>query len=1519
MRKFFVHGDLCVYFGCGHSMGMKFVIHGGHHMTGDHFQRFAKCNSLEPISDENLEVTVVTNGDSVLINGEPVNTYNKIEIDSFKNKSDSYSMGTSSDHANNNEKGGFLFKRHTPKEGYGLAAILRGESAEEKRKKLRSASKMSALFEEYSLSKIRTSFKDLEIEDMYQSYCLQMRRSLVVVLLVVITCIIISLLILHLAENKVVVNGTVEGSFIVLIVGLCLTVALYPLVMVQKFFKKWPSIVSAAIWLNMTIIINMYTGFLSNTSTSDDLPAVFYVIIVLYTMLPLPKLISVLLGIFSMTLQLIVSGVTAELNTENLVFQLFSNFILLLSANLTGMYHKYLTDVTHRHTFLEARKSIESMVKLEKEKKEQEELLTSCIPKDLMKEMKEDLTKKMMSKVPRITPFHDLYVKHHSNVSILYADIVNFTPLAAECTAPELVKMLNELFGRFDQLAEKNNCMRIKILGDCYYCVSGLPTSTEKHAANCVKMGLKMIEAIRNVREATGVEVDMRIGVHSGTVLCGVLGLKKWQFDVWSDDVTIANHMESGGVPGRVHISKATLAYLGDEFQVEPGEGSKRDALLKSREITTYLIVPVEKRVKKVTIIVDEEMEGKPIRSRFQSNTRASVRVSQYLESWGIDKPFSNLQVSNMATKLLSVTSLAFLDSSLAVNSGGSKQAQSAASLTKHFNNEVNKTLAKKSQDLGFTSCWSTGQGEFQSSMLLFKDIDIEQDYIQRVDPAFKFCALCAAILFTCVGIVQLIIMPRTASVIAMFVIGELFFLLMGFFCFADRVVRVSNCTKKITKVSEYIVDKHWLRTILAFTCVLMTSIMSMISTESCESHDYIYPYNVTEYSDYLIETCHYPMYTVVCSLCVLLSIVVFLNVAFFIKLLLGVAVFIVYNMIFHLGKNTILPDSYSSARYFSSMSVGDQASMYLTILLVTVVILDRQVECTNRLDFIWRRQCQMEEEEVKTTGALNKMLLENILPVHVAEYFLGNSRRELYSEAYDYVAVMFASIPNFKEFYHQNSANKNGLECIRVLNEIIADFDKLLSRSAFRGVEKIKTIGSTYMAATGLQPGIEKHEDPEKGDQNVVTMTNFAFAMIKFLDDINDNSYNQFHLRIGINHGPVMAGVIGARKPQYDIWGDTVNVSSRMESSGVEGRIQVPEQTAEILKNNNFTWEYRGMIKVKGKPPMTTYFITGQADDISHSPNISLVQKNGSVKNHNTSIKHSQLTAKLSDHVVTVNEKQPTVDNAINGTEDSTEESGSPICKQRGLIFVEKGLYEQKNQVHYKSAFGSKESLRLFAQSISEEEEYLEKDDDDIDDKKGSIDVINELVNESSNEELESKDSMSEQMGTNYKKASFSIGICDINEKNESQNEEDIVDINEMDIVVDASVNTDANEKVIENCEEINELKCSNEKKCDKEISIGAISDNSSKSEQIQTENIDTDIVVEPEGKGKVNEAFSVDDGTEHDSKLSNSCEDSDRDENVICKPGYEETDVNEHITHGVMNENFLEEGDNISEPVDR
>ena len=124
-----------------------------------------------------------------------------------------------------------------------------------------------------------------------------------------------------------------------------------------------------------------------------------------------------------------------------------------------------------------------------------------------------------------------------------------------------------------------------------------------------------------------------------------------------------------------------------------------------------------------------------------------------------------------------------------------------------------------------------------------------------------------------------------------------------------------------------------------------------------------------------------------------------------------------------------------------------------------------------------------------------------------------------------------------------------------RLLNEIIADFDDLLGEDRFRAIDKIKTIGSTYMAAVGLVPEFRICDENEDGGASanaaLTQLVEYVFALREKLANLNEHSYNNFMLRVGMNSGPVVAGVIGARKPQYDIWGNTVNVASRMDSTG--------------------------------------------------------------------------------------------------------------------------------------------------------------------------------------------------------------------------------------------------------------------------------------------------------------------------------------------------------------------------------
>lgn len=171
----------------------------------------------------------------------------------------------------------------------------------------------------------------------------------------------------------------------------------------------------------------------------------------------------------------------------------------------------------------------------------------------------------------------------------------------------------------------------------------------------------------------------------------------------------------------------------------------------------------------------------------------------------------------------------------------------------------------------------------------------------------------------------------------------------------------------------------------------------------------------------------------------------------------------------------TLLSGNYEKWNFLGySPQVGHLYYIFMVAILLHII--DRQIEYILRLDFEWTTKLEAERKEAIMVADINRILLENILPVHVAQRYLVSSLAadSLYHESYDSIAVMFAAIPNYGDFYTETNINEEGLKCLLLLNEIICDFDKVLDDHlrSFSRIAKIKTIGSTYMAASGLHPG---------------------------------------------------------------------------------------------------------------------------------------------------------------------------------------------------------------------------------------------------------------------------------------------------------------------------------------------------------------------------------------------------------------------------------------------------------------
>jgi class 3 adenylate cyclase len=156
------------------------------------------------------------------------------------------------------------------------------------------------------------------------------------------------------------------------------------------------------------------------------------------------------------------------------------------------------------------------------------------------------------------------------SASILFADVVDFTPWSERLPPAEVVGYLNHIFSHFDELAERHGLEKIKTIGDCYMVAAGVPTPRPDHARALAFMALDMLEAMRIEDEVGHGGLELRIGINSGPVVAGVIGRKRFLYDLWGDAVNTASRMESHGTPGRIQITRATYELLADEFECEP-------------------------------------------------------------------------------------------------------------------------------------------------------------------------------------------------------------------------------------------------------------------------------------------------------------------------------------------------------------------------------------------------------------------------------------------------------------------------------------------------------------------------------------------------------------------------------------------------------------------------------------------------------------------------------------------------------------------------------------------------------------------------------------------------------------------------------------------------------------------------------------------------------------------------------------------------------------------------------------
>lgn len=219
------------------------------------------------------------------------------------------------------------------------------------------------------------------------------------------------------------------------------------------------------------------------------------------------------------------------------------NFMILAARINSALDRKYLLDREEEH-----------LAKIESEKQKNEELLLNILPQPIAMRMKAN---------------EYLIADAVEACSILFGDIVGFTPLSQALGAEKIVAMLNTIFSEFDDFCEDLGVEKIKTIGDNYMVACGVPTPDPQHAEKTVKMAIKMLDFVESMPPLGGQKISMRIGIHSGAAVAGVIGKKKFVYDLWGDAVNTAGRMESYGVAGRIHLSADSAKLVSSTFKLE--------------------------------------------------------------------------------------------------------------------------------------------------------------------------------------------------------------------------------------------------------------------------------------------------------------------------------------------------------------------------------------------------------------------------------------------------------------------------------------------------------------------------------------------------------------------------------------------------------------------------------------------------------------------------------------------------------------------------------------------------------------------------------------------------------------------------------------------------------------------------------------------------------------------------------------------------------------------------------------
>ncbi|KAJ3281017.1 Adenylate cyclase type 1 [Borealophlyctis nickersoniae] len=867
--------------------------------------------------------------------------------------------------------------------------------------------------------------------------------------------------------------------------------------------------------------------------------------------------------------------------------QIVANAMMYFLVFFVGGYFRYMSELHIRRAFVKYCIVYKNRRRLYAAREQSEYLLSMILPAKII-----DALRRFNVKGPEKfrTTTHDTFTElrgvtiDESLVVLLFLER-RFTEFSAAVSADRLVSILSELFSGFDAIATELNLEKIKTIGDCIQIAGGVPEQVETeeevsdNACRVCAMSIRMLSSLGAVNAKIGRNLKLRIGVHTGSVIGGVTGLWKFKYDIWSEDVDIASIMEQTGRPNIPHVTADTHALICHKFTTEPAG----DVTTSSNVIKTFdIVVSNGSSPTPPTLTISTPSPPKPFlppKSTADAHPPLGLSQSHLCININGDGPDAIMAGPAPGTKKSEP-----MDPWLKGRSQVRAQRKKISDTHKKFQKEI-RTWTRTFRDPN-------------------KEADYRDDYM-RSWPGTLTVASCVVCIgyFTLLGAHAIAAAPSFAAGTFAIEIGiGLVLIVLIIFTYRlnrnyrERVIAIVDKGDR-PKSALWVAssdsfppggaanrdgsgkkraDAHqdWWAWYRPNTFAICTLIIAFVGT--AVQHINLVPSRFSYYaaSHACVVQLHMMYHG---TKIVLMNSCLFIFGTLFLWDQIGTGLYWLFQ------DPSPLP--------FTIVHIYATAVALYAVIIVVALWTNFAVDEVSRLNFYMKREDEAGYSELKGTQAAAERLLLNILPLSVVQRLKDNPKLNIADARPEtslrgWLNLFFPPVFSTPVLSFAGNTGHSLIDTIITLNDLICDIDALAES---RNVEKIKTIGTKYMAMA--------EPTSDVSDYHLSRICDFSLDLMELMKEFNVRTGESFSLKMGIHVGPAVSGLIGTKTFTFDVWGDTVNVASRMESTGRDNSIQVTADVQKRLKAT-YAFESRGKVYVKGKGDMETYFLLASLED---------------------------------------------------------------------------------------------------------------------------------------------------------------------------------------------------------------------------------------------------------------------------------------------------------------------------------